>query len=337
MNIKKGNMLERVTAASNVAPSLTSRFQQAAAAVAEHQGTMPPKAGQGDAPAADAEPVLGVKGLQGKPRHVTAKIDQIDETSSNARRIYRPQRVKEIAASIAANGQETPGFATMRDGRYLLAAGGYRIRGLKAINAKTMELLVWDNLTDRELYELSYRENKEREGHSALDDALAWRDQIEKGIFAGEADIVASTGLSESSVNKTMAILKFSSTILNIVTEDPEAFKLSVLYELYLYEQVAGDQKAAVLARHILEGKCSRQQIIDARALVSTPKHRKQKEQSRQYKIDGAGLERGVLKEWDSGKIALELDVKDPLKRTQLVEALRNLLDRPEQAGAAEE
>jgi ParB family transcriptional regulator, chromosome partitioning protein len=263
-------------------------------------------------------------------------MDQIDESPSNARRIYRPERIKEMAASLAANGQETPGFATMRNGRYLLGAGGYRIRGLKVINAKTMELLVWDNLTDRELYELSYRENKEREGHSALDDALSWREHIERGTFAGEADIVAATGLSESNVNKTMAILKLSSTVLNIVTENPEAFKLSVLYELYLYEKVAGDQKAAVFARQILEGKCSRQQIIDARELASTPKHRKQKEQSRQYKIDGAGLERGVLKEWDSGKIALELDVKDPLKRTQLVEALRQLLDKPEQSGASE-
>ena len=58
--------------------------------------------------------------------------------------------------------RDTPGTATIRNGRFILAAGHYRRHALIALRAPTMLLVIKEDITDRELYELSYRENSGR-------------------------------------------------------------------------------------------------------------------------------------------------------------------------------
>jgi len=333
MKVKKTDMASRVDAIVGAAPNINARFQAATAGASSHPtGARLSTADVSGAPTLPtAAPTATGNGIvHRKPRRVTAPLDLIDLIPSNARRIYRQSRVLEIARSLALHGQETAGFATFRNGRYLLAAGGYRYRGLKHNNARTMELDVWDNLTDQELYELSFRENNEREGQSALDNALTWDDLLKQEIYKNETEIAQATGFSLSMVNKTMAALKLSPELRGLVEEDPEAFKLSVLYELQLYEQAAGTQRALLIARQVMDGTTSRKQIQDARAQIVDPKARKPKEQSRQYKIDCSGVDGGVLKEWDSGKITLELEATDPAKRAQLVQQLRKMFGSAE-------
>ena len=64
-------------------------------------------------------------------------------------------------------------------------------------------------------------------------------------------------------------------------------------------------------------------EIQEARAQVESPRERKRKETSRQYRIQRDGRPVGSLKEWDSGKVVLEVVLADPRDRAALVAALR--------------
>lgn len=250
-------------------------------------------------------------------------LDMIDPNPFNARKIYRTSRVSELAASIGAHGQEIPGVATPREGRFVLAAGHYRFRALKLIGAKSMALMIRESLSDRELYAHSYRENAEREAQSALDNALSWRELLDQGIYASETEIAEVTGMSLPNVNKTLAALRLSSIVLDVVKEDPKVFALSVLYELALYQGVAGADKTLAMAKLVAEKEVGRKEIQDARAQIETPRERKRKETSRQYKIKHEGLQIGSLKEWDSGKVSFEVILTDAKDRATLVTELR--------------
>jgi ParB family chromosome partitioning protein len=345
MVISKKNMAERAARAASMAPNIEDRLRHARDMVASHpaddQGpslfSPAPQPAQPQVPA--APPQSGAQGsalpqeenAQSKPaasddhgvRMEVVTIELIDQNPFNARKIYRSSRVNELAASIGAHGQETPGMATVRDGRYILAAGHYRLKALKLLGAKTMILMVREHLTDRELYALSYRENAEREAQSSLDNALSWRDLIDKGIYSSESDIAEATSMSLPNVNKTMAALRLSATVLDLVKEDPKAFAMSALYELALYEEAAGSVKALAIAKLVAAGEAGRKEIQEARAQVETPRERKRKETSRQYKIKRDGKPIGLLKEWDSGKVLFEVAVEDPKERAALVAELR--------------
>lgn len=291
MLISKKDMAARAARAASMAPNIEDRLRHARDMVSSH-----PAEDQGPTIFSPQAPQLqgavethqnaanAANSDEHDARLEVVSIELIDQNPFNARKIYRASRVNELAASIGAHGQEMPGMATIRDGRYILAAGHYRLKALKLLTAKTMTLMVRENLSDRELYALSYRENAEREAQSSLDNALAWRDLIDQGVYTSESDIAEATSMSLPNVNKTMAALRLSTQLLDLVKEDPKPFAMSALYELALYEEAAGSVKALAIAKQVASGDAGRKEIQEARALVETPRERKRKETSRQIR-----------------------------------------------------
>lgn len=332
MNIKKGDMAARAALAAKSAPTIGDRLRHAQDLVHTHPADETPRASYnliGLGSQALAVPEVQPTNSSGA-RFEKVAIELIDVNPFNARHIYRPERVSELAASISAHGQEIPGLAAKQGGRYVLAAGHYRLRALKLIGAKTMDLMVYDALNDRELYSHSYRENAERETQTALDNALSWRSLLDQGVFASETEIAEATGQSQPNVNKTLAILRLSPPVLEVLKEDPKAFAMSALYELVLYEQAVDTPSALAMAKLVKDGEAGRKEIQEARAKVQSPRERKRKEISRQYKIQRNGQLIGHLKEWDSGKVSFEIVLADTNDREALVAELRSRFDLAE-------
>jgi len=260
----------------------------------------------------------------GDPYFEDVDISLIDENPFNARRLYRPERVHELAGEIRADGQLVPGLATIRDGRRVLAGGHYRLRAIKAAGKSRMKLMIHPGLTDQQLYQMSYKENAEREQQSPLDNALAWKSLIDEGVYPSESAISVATGMSLPNVNKTMSILKLSEPVLDIVKERPEPFALSTLYQLTLLERVAGAPVATAMAAKVKDEVAVCRDVEEARARYENKPARKQKETSRQHKLVAAdGTPLGILKDWDSGKVTFEVMLMDPTRRQALVEELR--------------
>ena len=325
MVVSKKDMAARAAQAARMAPSIEDRLQQARELVGTHPVD---ESGPSSLRALAVQSVsptdMTTSGAMPTARQIAmVPLDLIDVNPFNARRIYRPERVNELAASIGAHGQESPGIAPERDGRYVLVAGHYRLRALKVVGAPTMAVMLHPGLSNRELYALSYRENAEREEQSSLDNAMAWRELLDQGVYASETEIAEATGMSLPNINKTLAALRLTPSTLDIVKEAPSHFALSVLYELALYEAAAGTVKAGAMARAVSAGEAGRKEIQEARAQLETPKARKRKETSRQYKIQQEGVPIGLLKEWDSGKVILEVTLADPKDRNSLISELR--------------
>ncbi|MBY0240244.1 MAG: ParB/RepB/Spo0J family partition protein [Burkholderiaceae bacterium] len=332
MKINKANMAARAAQAANMAPKLTDRFAHArelshANPVSSLPVPVPAVAAPMPPVPEPTAPVTSAGGDHAGVPWVTQLVpqDQIDPNPFNARKVYRPERVTELAASIGAHGQETPGLATIRNGRYILVAGHYRQRALRTLGNKPMLLTIRPDLADRELYEMSYRENAEREEQSALDNALAWKELLAQGIYQNETEIAEATGISLPSVNRTLAILKLSDTTMGLVKDFPTQFGVSVLYELVQLEQCQdGVEQALICAQGVVSGEVSRRDIEAIRKRLAAPNvPRKRKETARTYKIQKEGKEIGSLKTWDSGKISLEVSLADPRERTALISELQ--------------
>jgi len=319
MVIKKTDMSLRAAAAAAASPTLGDRIADRTA----HARALASAHPLGDElahPGARSLPTEARTSIGARLEIVP--LDLIDPNPFNARKIYLPERVQQLAASLGAHGQEVPGNATTRGGRYVLAAGHYRFKGLRVCGAKTMALMVTDNMTDKELYAQSYRENAEREEQTALDNALAWRNLLDQGVYGNETEIAEATGQSQSNVNRILSALKLSEPTLEVIKEAPGAFGFSILNELVLYEKLAGPERAIAMARKVLAGEAGRRDIAEARAQIGKPS-RKSKETSRQYKIKLEGKPIGVIKDWDSGRVSLDVTIADPREREAIVAELR--------------
>ena len=337
-NIKKGDMSARIARAAQSSPTIGDRIEAAKLLATEHPI---PESVENPKSVAQDDSFVSNKGFESSNRFVSSTLhvanprdsissppvavplELIDQNPFNARQIYKPSRVNKLAASIALHGQEQPGIATRRNGRVILAAGHYRLRALKLNNAKTMILVIHEGLTDKDLYAFSYRENAEREPQTTLDNALSWRQMLDDGLYANETEIAEATRQSLPNVNKTLAALRLSVDVLDIVKEDPDRFGLSTLYELSLFEKIGGTTKTVELARKVAAEEAGRKEIGEARTALENSKERKKKENSRQYKIQLEGRAGGSLKDWDSGKVTFEVHLEDPKERAALVASLK--------------
>lgn len=340
---KKDEMRVLAGQAAANSPGIEDRIAQARGLISSNPlgaSVLPPIADASATPTPENFIPGGEAGASGSssPVHMTSPrgryqlvdLHLIDENPFNARKTYREARIKEMKASLAANGQETPGTATIRNGRYILAAGHYRYKGLHQLDAPHMGLMVIPGLSDRALYEMSYRENAEREDQTAFDNALAWRELLDTKVYRSEQEVADAIGMSAPNVNKTLGILRLSQPVRDLIAEDPTRYALSVLYELALFDAVAGTERTMSMAKAVASGDIGRLQIQEARALIQDKAPRKGRETSRQYKIKVGGISEGTLKEWTSGKVAFEVQIEDPAARAQFVAEMRERFESSE-------
>jgi ParB family chromosome partitioning protein len=341
--IRKGDMADVADSASDRVVSIADRLQHSKELLGQHPlREETPEGKSVQSPETSAASVLvaaspavaaptpnvfpGVGRAVSGRSFVAVPVDLIDDNPYNARRIYKAERVAELGESIAAHTQQQPGIATIRDGRYVLCAGHYRKRAIKAKGIPTMDLIVHDAMTDRELYEASYRENQERETQTPMDNALAWQVLLEKQVYANETAIAEATGMSLSTVNRTLSLLKLSAPVLELVRGDPSSFSFSGLYELLQYEQAGGEPASAQrFAMQLGNGEIGRLEISEARKAIEAPKHRKLRNTARSdLKITAEeGEQIGKLKEWDDGRVLLEVTLADPRERNALMDELK--------------
>lgn len=258
---------------------------------------------------------------------VLVDLALIVENPYNARVIYNQDSLLQLAASIAANGQDTAGIATLRNGKYYLAAGHRRFRALKQLQSKSMKLVLLPDLSDQDLYEVSWRENHEREEQSAMDNSLVWTRLLAEGIYQTKAELAVATGQTPGYISKVLAAADLSMLVRQVIESSPESFGSTILYELHLYEKVAGAERAHHAALAILAQEMSRAGLQASRLAIESGVTRKPKETSRQYKIPlKNGVSNGIIKEWESGRVLLDIKFSDSTQRAELVRFLRDRL-----------
>lgn len=266
----------------------------------------------------------------GSPRFEEVPIELIDVNPYNARQIYLAEKVASLASSMAQSGQLIPGIAVARGERRELIAGHYRRKAAIHAGIKTLKLMVYDNVSDQDLYVLSYKENTEQTEQTPLDNALAWKKLLDHGVFKSEQAIAEAIGMSGSNVNRTLAILKLEPSVLSLVEQAPQQFALSVLYELYLLQGVAGAPVAHDMATRVLENGIGRKEIRQARdrheMSAGKPSTKRQHESARAYRLWNQDVNIGKIREWDSGKVLVDVTFADQAEKMRFIDNVRALI-----------
>jgi ParB family chromosome partitioning protein len=308
---------------------VSSRFDLAEKTLAEHPaGLISPRVGpQAAAEAVQPVTFTGESSLPLGREILAIPVDSVEDNPFNARQIYNPEKVRELAASIVTHGQKVPATAMRHpaaSSRYILIDGHYRKQAIKAAGRHHLDVVLEPALDSTELYRLSYMLNQERNTQSVLDNALAWRHLLDTQTIAKEEQLAALTGQSWATVNKTLAILKLPQSVIARMRDAPEAFGIAIAYELTLLNKIVGEAKTLQIAERVLAEGLGRRDVEELRKSAEISRLRKKKEVSRQYRIRSEqGQQIGFIKEWDSGRVSVEVRVAEPKEREALVDELK--------------
>ena len=258
------------------------------------------------------------------------EISRVRDNPRNARKLYDPEVVNERAASLRQDGQMTPAPACLdweNPGEFILIGGHYRKKGLLQNGDTHIEIKLLPCKNYIELYRLSYAENEQRESGTPLDDALAWRELLDSGDVHHQDEIAAMVDKPRTTVNKTLGLLTLPAPVLEILKQSPEKFTLTAGYELSVMAVFFTEAELLGLAVGVIAGEISTRDLTALKDQKKNAKPRKPKQLSRQHRIVLPGTSNGLIKDWDSGRVVLEVTFSDPAERERLVNELRAIFN----------
>ena len=109
-----------------------------------------------------------------------------------------------------------------------------------------------------------------------------------------------------------------------VLLKPPTSFGVSIIYELTRLFKAAGEDQTADAVKRVLTNGSGRRDLEELRGGLEHPKPRKKIDVSRRYKVkDAQRHQKGFIKEWDKGKIMLEVRLIDHRARESLVIELK--------------
>lgn len=150
----------------------------------------------------------------------TLRITEIEPNREQPRKNFSDEAITALAESIRDHGMLQPILVRpMEDGSYRIVAGERRWRAARMLGLDEVPVNIKE-MTDTEAAQLALIENLQRENLNPVEEAMGFKELIEK--YGMTQDAVAKTiGRSRSSVSNSMRILALPDRILNMV-EDGE-------------------------------------------------------------------------------------------------------------------
>ena len=254
-------------------------------------------------------------------------LASVKDHPRNARHLYDPTRIDEMAASIARDGQMMPAIV-MADpadpDSYLLIEGRYRKRALQSLGRETILAIVIDALPELEAYRLSLILNEERNEQTDLDNAISWKMLQDDGLFASQDHIAEYLGITQSKVSKTLSLLELPAGVLTIMKTSPGQFGLRIGYEMRQLSRQLAPAELEAVAEQVRDGKLTVAALEKMRSRAE--KLPVTRERSRAYPLKSGALTLGMLRDFDDGRLKIDLTGVAPELRKNLIAAVQKVL-----------
>jgi len=148
---------------------------------------------------------------------VVVPIGSIDANPLQPRTVFQPERLRELADSILANGIIQPLIVRTKGDRYELIAGERRWRAAKLAGLAEVPVVV-QNLVDERVLEVSLIENIQREDLNPIEVAEAF-DRLCREMGMSHEEIAKRTGKERSTVTNMIRLLRLPEQVQVLLAE----------------------------------------------------------------------------------------------------------------------
>ncbi|GFN31299.1 nucleoid occlusion protein [Paenibacillus xylaniclasticus] len=170
-------------------------------------------------------------------------IADIDTSPYQPRTIFDDERIEELCQTIKTHGVIQPIVVRQRNGRYEIIAGERRWRAVTKLGLERIPAIVRE-FNDSQAASIALIENLQREGLTALEEAVAYQKLIDLHQLTQES-LAQRLGKSQSTIANKIRLLGLSEPVKNALMErkitERHARALLSLDTDELQEKVLGD------------------------------------------------------------------------------------------------
>jgi len=172
-------------------------------------------------------------------------LERIRSNPVNPRAVYTSLAVDEMAMSLASKGQRVPatGFVE-EEGAVVLIEGETRLRGARSAGLKTLRVEIQEKpSSDLELYKHARAANVERREQTPLDDAIKWKELLDRQLFPDQKALSQELDVSESTVSRTLSLAAMPQLVVMALADHSSLLNFQMLNAVREYWKAFGDEK----------------------------------------------------------------------------------------------
>lgn len=186
----------------------------------------------------------------------TLRLSEIEPNKDQPRKNFDNESLKQLAESISEHGVLQPLIVrSQSDGSYQIIAGERRWRAAKMAGLSEIPVIVRDDITEEQAMQIAMIENLQRENLNPIEEALGYKELIEKYDMTQDK-LAKALGKARSSIANSLGLLSMP----NGVQELLRTGKLSAGHCKAL-KKVKDEALMIELAHKTAEGELSVRQV----------------------------------------------------------------------------
>ncbi|MCB1050256.1 MAG: ParB/RepB/Spo0J family partition protein [Acidobacteria bacterium] len=222
------------------------------------------------------------EGANEEQKFVELAIQQIVPNPDQPRHQFDATKLEELAQSIRANGVIQPLVVTKRGSQYVLIAGERRWRAAQLAGFDKIPAVIRDT-PEGEMLTLALIENIQRQELNPVEEALAYKNLIEKNGFTQET-LATQLGKSRTTISNTVRLLKLPQNVQDMIEDGSLSFG-----HAKCLMGLSGNERIDQMAQKCVQNQWSVRELERQLIKESKPKANKQ-EQAQNIFVEKAAL-----------------------------------------------
>lgn len=198
-----------------------------------------------------SEPEQTSQDIQQEGDKVMVSLSLVEPNRKQPRKSFNEDKLEELADSIKQQGVLIPLMVRHNGNMFEIIAGERRWRASKKAGLKEIPVIIRDDLTEEQIFEIQLIENIQREDLNPIEEALGY-ERLIKEFHMKQDEVAEKVSKSRVAITNSMRLLKLSPEVQQMVIDE----KLTTGHARALISVEDSDKQIA-LAERIFDEKLS--------------------------------------------------------------------------------
>ena len=198
-----------------------------------------------------SEPEQTSQDIQQEGDKVMVSLSLVEPNRKQPRKSFNEDKLEELADSIKQQGVLFPLMVRHNGNMFEIIAGERRWRASKKAGLKEIPVIIRDDLTEEQIFEIQLIENIQREDLNPIEEALGY-ERLIKEFHMKQDEVAEKVSKSRVAITNSMRLLKLSPEVQQMVIDE----KLTTGHARALIS-VEDPDKQIALAERIFDEKLS--------------------------------------------------------------------------------
>lgn len=198
-----------------------------------------------------SEPEQTSQDIQQEGDKVMVSLSLVEPNRKQPRKSFNEDKLEELADSIKQQGVLIPLMVRHNGNMFEIIAGERRWRASKKAGLKEIPVIIRDDLTEEQIFEIQLIENIQREDLNPIEEALGY-ERLIKEFHMKQDEVAEKVSKSRVAITNSMRLLKLSPEVQQMVIDE----KMTTGHARALIS-VEDPDKQIALAERIFDEKLS--------------------------------------------------------------------------------